>query len=416
MTISKNTVDVLFLQLIFVSAVIEKLAWRIAGFNCSLYMIVGIILIIYSLLTSKFKFVFYKNFSQLLFIKCLLLLLVAGQFFYIDLNDLKILDLYVKGFSLKLLDLCTFIAVFYIISRISVDSFSVLLTTFSILGIVNILFNGLQLINPNFDEFYKVFFFTDVERLGLNGIRITGLFTDANNNGVFLILSTISFLCLSCSKSLLVKACYIVLSIVACVFAVMTCSRTVWIGLVVFLLLYMHKINKKGKIIILSLVTLGMCLLIDLYNTEPVVRLLIDDRTETLSVSSIGYNSHYVILFEAFDMWLKNTYTFFFGVGCNLLGYYYGIDYLLPGYKAHCYYVQILSEYGVIGLFLTCSFIGYLFHLINRSSPNGFFLFAMLITLLSVNFTYDSMMQPMYTMIISLIVTHYKIYNVFKKI
>jgi len=281
------------------------------------------------------------------------------------------------------------------------------------IGTINVFYNILQLINNGIDKSFITMIHSEVTRYGVESyghlVRLTGMFTDSNNNGAFLVLTIIFILyklqidvSISNGYRLFLKA--VLLS--AGILLIMTFSRTVWLGAIIFLIAhYFHfGLITQLKIFIAFIIT--SFVLLYYYNTNPDFSVVIQERFKTATFSTYRNDSHFSVMIQAISICSSSIITLLFGTGVNCLSVYYQNEFNRIGYKAHNYYMQNLAEFGIIGGVIVFIFLFHLLRLskINCDNNKSFFSNILLISIMCMNFTYDSMVQPFFYIIIITIV------------
>ena len=401
------------LFIILLSAILEKAVWRVAGMRLSLFFIIGLIVVGYDFMHQKGTIQFQSQ-TQILFKNRLwLLMFSAFQLVIIDHGD-AFLSQYIKGLIELLLFILVFLGIYQFLllksKRVSMVEF---LDLVCIVGAVNVGYNIIQLVNNDVDSQFVELIHSEVTRYGLDEYghlgRLTGLFTDSNNNGAFLVLTIIIILYrfrVNTNVSNQYKLALYVLMVLSSIMLVLTFSRTAWIGMFVFLVMYFvhYSFTSRLKLLVIGsiIVIVGMYY----YNVSPDFSSVINERLKTISITNFENDSHFSVMIEAINIWFSSTIVFVFGTGINCLSVYYQNYYNRAGYKAHSYYLQNFSELGLLGGIIVIAFLAHLFR-IARASNNkdiSFFGKALLISFAFMNFTYDSMVQPLFYIVILTII------------
>lgn len=404
---NNKSIGVVFCVLL--SAILEKASWRIAGFRLSLYFLGGAVLVLYTLIHNKGKLVVLNEVKPLLKYRLFLILFSFLQIFTIK-SDSECLSQYIKGVFELILFTTIFVSIYaLILEHREYWSISHFLDIVCIIGAVNIVYNLLQLYNKDIDSQLVALIHSDVTRYGLDEYghlgRLTGLFTDSNNNGSFLVMTMIFALYRLRTDEIVSKVYFVflnLLSILSGVILLLTFSRTSWIGAFVFLLFYFIHFKLKTKMKLFLLAVLAMILLSHYYSTNEDFAAIIQERFKTVSISNINTDSHFPILVEALSIWSSSVVTLLFGTGVNCLSIYYQVYFNRPGYKAHNYYVQNLAEYGILGFIWVGLFLFQLFKMARASKNDNikFFSTMLVVSIFCMNLSYDSMVQPFFYIII----------------
>lgn len=408
-----NNKPKMVLFIILLSAILEKAVWRVAGMRLSLYFIIGLIVVCYVFIHQKGIIQFQPQ-TQILFKNRLwLLMFSAFQLMIINHGD-DFLSQYVKGFIELFLFIIVFLGLYQFLllkcKRVTITEF---LDLVCCVGAVNVGYNIIQLVNNDIDKQFVKLIHSEVSRYGLDEYghmgRLTGLFTDSNNNGVFLVLTIITILYrlrVNTNVSNQYKWALHVLMALSSIVLALTFSRTAWMGMFVFLVLYFFHYSFTARLKLLIIGSIMIIVGIYYYNVNSDFSSIIDERLKNISITNIENDSHFSVTLEAINIWFSSIIVFVFGTGINCLSVYYQNYYARAGYKAHSYFLQNFSEFGLLGGMIVIAFLAHLYR-IARASNNkdiSFFGKALLISLVCMNFTYDSMVQPLFYIVILTII------------
>lgn len=395
------------LLLFLLSLIFEKLEWVVFGLRLPIYLIVGSLVSLYIIIKKKCIIRIPQSFKRIVFIKCCFFIYILFQFIFIN-KSISVVDQYTKGCLALILDLIILIGIIvYMTDTNEKFLFSDTIELISIPCIVNVFYNIIQRINPNIDTILVSFFKSTVNRYGLDAYgqlgRLTGLFTDSNNNGVFLAISIVVFIyMIKNEKRNWMKIFYYAISICSLACLVLTFSFTTYIALIIFIIYYFWSYNYKSKVKVIILLFFIVIVLIYVYNNNNDFAGIVYEKISNIHIGSVNTdNSHMLLIQYAINIWMISPSILLIGTGYNCLSYYYEIVYALKSYKAHNYYIQTLVETGVIGLTLLLMYLRELWSLIKKYGTTFDSVFttkSIIILFVCSNFTYDSMTQPMFLM------------------
>lgn len=121
------------------------------------------------------------------------------------------------------------------------------------------------------------------------------------------------------------------------------------------------------------------------------MNIAIDSKLSTFNnIDMLKSNSHYVIAIQSINIFFLEIKNVIFGTGINCLNVYFQEIYNYEIMKAHNYFLQRLCETGIIGFIMFCYYLQLLFSQCRSHSKESVLLKTMLITMLSMNFTYDA--------------------------
>ncbi|SEQ24271.1 O-Antigen ligase [Lachnospiraceae bacterium RM5] len=288
-----------------------------------------------------------------------------------------------------------------------------LLIKFAKIGGINIIYNVIQYFNRNIDDtiFIRILH-SSVSRYGTDAYgagvgRLTGLFTDSNNNAAFLLIYFIVIYILikdSIGKKRFFLNCLLVLSGLE---LILTYSRTGWLGLAFCIVFIMFKEGLFKNIKLVLLIIVGFALGIYAYQNSFVFNQVMTARLSGLN----GENSHLEAARNVLGIIQQSPIYLLIGVGVNCLSVHYEALYGRVGMKAHSLYLQVLCEEGIVGLILTLIFWGMLFYMTYKVAMCEKKLYGLPIivaTFLVMNLTYDSAFQPIYFWILTLAIIAYR--------
>lgn len=341
------------------------------------------------------------------------------QFIFIDHSNINVMDQYPKGLVVVVVNFA--ISTFIIVS---IDIYSNIINLYMLLkilrniGMINILYNVIQIIFPEIDFYFILLTRSTVSRYGVEKYggsigRLTGLFTDSNNNAAFLVLYFwIVFCLIKLKQSDGIKGgtfdyCLMFLCVLE---VVMTYSRTGIIALAISMgIIFLKEGLFKNKILMTFCIFI-VALLIYLYFNSEVFYDIISVRLS--GIINLRNNTHFRLATTALEVFMGKFSTIAFGVGFNCLSCYYGIlihDFTM---KAHSIYLQTLAEEGIIGFslliaryaLLICMLTKSYKKTVKRSEKNFWFYFiSMVFVFYIMNATYDSAVQGMFSWIVFLV-------------
>lgn len=325
-----------------------------------------------------------------------------------------IFDQYYKGLLVHgVSNVFLVLATIYYLSIYSKIDTDTLLKKFAKVGFVNIVYNVIQYFNRDIDDiiFIKTLH-SSVSRYGTDAYgsgvgRLTGLFTDSNNNAAFLILYfMIVFILMKGTKGKKSFLLYLLLMVTA-LELVLTYSRTGWLGIAFCIVCIFFKEGLLKNTKLLVVIVAGIMLGIYAYNNIFVFHEIMTARLAGLGAE----NSHLVAARDTLGIIAQSPIFYILGVGINCLSVHYEVLYGRVGMKAHSLYLQALCETGVIGLFLTLLFWGTLFYMSYKASKSENKLYGIPISVIGfliINLTYDSAFQSLSFWVLTLVVITYR--------
>jgi hypothetical protein len=405
----------MLLLILLFTTILEKLQWTILGLRCNIFMLYGIVFCILTFLTKRVKF--RSTNRKILLVFLLELFYIICQTPLIIFSDYDLQSQFLKGMAFFSAE--SFILIFmtrYIENTKNITFNDIIKYVYGI-SICNIVYCIIQRFNPDIDNILVTFFQSTVTRYGLDLYgalgRITGLFTDSNNNGVFLVFTfCIAIYLYNISYENHRKGFahfgYLLASLSSLVLIVMTFSRTASIGIMVVILMmtFHYNLNKKVQLFILFFI--GMYIFSSYYLTNDYFAAMIDDRLSSMDINEIFNNSHVSVLLAAFSIYFSSILIFLFGTGYNCLHIYYTLFTQFPDFKAHSYFVQTLVELGIPGLIICLSLFVILFKIISSGNKypalrqKCFLMRCILISGFIMNCTYDSFNQPSLFIVLAL--------------
>ena len=406
--------------IMLISAIFEKVIWNVAGFRISLFMIVGIFFFVSELFKNKGKFFFDFSEKRILIAKLAMIGYILFQTITVDKSG-EMLNQYTKGLIALVLEfIIIFAAIDYIHRERYKFSFSKMINLMFFICSINTIYCIAQRINPQIDEILVRITHSTVTRYGLDAYgqlgRITGLFTDSSNNGVFLVFTLlVVYLYLgenSESKARLFFA--RIIGILSIISLVLTFSLTAYIGLFILIIGYFIHNNLKKQLMLLigivcALVAFGYIyknniFIAEIFN-DKISRLLI---TFTNSRNGVMEASHFGLIIYSLKIWTYSVVTIIFGTGYNCMNIYFERLFGLAGYKAHNIYLQNLAELGFFGFVLFIIYLISIYKLIDHNNRWRTIIDTFFIALLVMNVTYDSMAQNMFYLVLFLLVTYHE--------
>lgn len=405
---------------LMLSSILEKIEWNIAGFNVSLFMLIGLLFFLISIMMKVGKMRICKNEIQYLTLKIILIIFSFFQILFIHHGD-DIFDQWAKGIFSLIIDFAILFSFSMGIVHKHKLSFTQMLRNMYILGLINLAYNIIQRLYTGVDEVLILFTHSTVSRFGIDPYgslgRLTGLFTDSNNNGVFLVVSLIIFVyyreITEKNNNKVVNTIGIVLYVMV---IVLTFSITAFVGLIMFVLLYFINNNMK-KQLRLTVVVLSMLIVFGaIYSNNISIQQIISAKISNIvhifdnQNDSTHVTSHFQLIIYSLKIWSYDIHTILIGTGNNCMNIYFDKLFNLPNYKAHNYYLQNLAEYGLIGFPIVCMILLKTYSFVKFRTTDekkqNWYLPAAFFIILMANMTYDSMVQPFYTIFVFLCVSY----------
>lgn len=400
--------------LLLITAIFEKIQYS----SFKLYTIIGFVfigLMVVHSSTNTYKAE--KVEVRLIFFKLTLFAIYCLQGIWVMVDGSSdIYDQYFKGFLTSGLYGITFdVMLILYLFHVSDLDIKRLFEKLIKIGSINIIYNLIQYVDKDIDSAIFIrFLHSDVIRYGTDvygaGVgRLTGLFTDSNNNAAFLIIFFMIAFYLEKNTRGKKKIIYYVLMGVSALEIVLTYSRTGIIGLAICLLFIFFKEGLFRNWKLLLMILAGIALAIYTFRNNAIFNDLILARIRELGAG----NSHIVAAENAIEIVKLSPIYILMGVGVNCLSVYYERLFGLVGFKAHSLYLQVFAEDGVIGLFVTLLFwVTIVIITLRAVKINKAFYVIPIIALsfLAMNITYDSAFQPICSWIIAIGVISYKEY------
>lgn len=394
----KDTILKLIFFLYLFSSILEKIKWNVLGWSYDVFTLFSIILfcflVLYFFITShKIRINCYEKKIFIYYILYFLYLFI--QFFILqNSNDIRLQ--FFKGVISLFLQLLSYINIVMIL-QINKNIFNsrLIMRFLMYITIINVFYCLVQNFNPNIDESLVLFFKSTVSRYGVDPYgelgRVTGLLLESNFNGPFLVIGFVNMVYYFNSykmSSFKKKVLFIMLSLTF-IEIILSFSRTAYLGIAVFLVLYFFKINRIGKFKSLLILLCAIAIFLTVYYRNEYFKIIIDTRFNFLGNGKLSDDSHFLILLQSLAIYSSSLSSVFFGVGLNCLNIYFQNVFQYAMMKAHNFFLQTLCEVGVFGLGLTIYYYSLLFKESLYAGRNGAFLKMILIVSFSMNFTYD---------------------------
>ena len=398
----RNNQIIRFLFVLYIITIIlEKISWTFGGWGCNLFTIFTpilsvLLIIIYCVKRKPLRLDSADRRFNRYYL--LLLLYVLLQFVVID-HTTNMTTQYIKGVVVLIIEV---IAFFNFVMLINYDEASIdyefVSRVFYIITIANVLYCVLQNINPQIDEQFVRFFHSTVVRYGTDSYgamrRPTGFFIESNFNGPFLVIGFINEiyrLRTSTRFGTFKRGLQIVLIALTAFEIFMTLSLTTYIGFAVYgIIAFLNSnIQNKGRwILLFGTFALAVAYF---YFTNSSLQIAVNSKFNTFSsIDTLKNNSHYVLAVQAISIFFLNGRNIIFGTGYNCLNVFFQNEFGYQVMKAHNYFLQRLCELGLLGFLLIIYYISSLYKAARSDTKEGVLLKTILITMLSMNFTYDA--------------------------
>ena len=171
----------------------------------------------------------------------------------------------------------------------------------------------------------------------------------------------------------------------------MTLSLTTYIGIIFYLCFMFFKSNIKHKMRWCMCFCALAILLLNVYFSNEFLQIAINSKFDTFkSIDSLKNNSHYVLAIQTLEIFTLNIRNVLFGTGYNCLNIFFQDIYYYSIMKAHNYYLQYLVELGIVGFCLIIYYLRLIYKQGKLHNKSSELLFVMLLSMLSMNFTYDA--------------------------
>ena len=388
--------SVFALFVLLLSSTLEKLRWNIGGWGCDLFTITTIIAFFFIAISNqRIKFEFYTK-KILKYYVVYYIYLIIMTFTLFDNNAAAVQ--HAKGLIVTFVSILCFINIVMITDKRNGITYKDVSSVFFAVAMVNNAYCIIQQLLPNFDDIIVSVTKSDVPRYGLEAYgplyRVSGSFIDPNFTGPFLVISLINSIYLlnlvdkSSRKKRLI---YIFAIIITIANIFLTFSRTAYLGLVVFFVFYFLAGKKTEKFKILILCVIVVMGIVYIYTTNDKFRLVLSARFNfLLGSSSVTNDDHFEIAIQALQIIFSNIGIFLFGTGLNSMYLYFQEKFnYVKKMKCHNHFLQVFGETGLIGFVMYIYFLKLLFIPTKSNNSESRILRSMLITMISMNFTYD---------------------------